>query len=222
MSRALFLTLALVTVTGCNWNLISQEENKQQIQVALKPVVAIAPVIDSTEEDNIWNLSDEFTHCIIHRLIQKNHLSVINLDKTRTVTQQTTLNQDPFGQDTSWLKKVFSHHGFVAFLELVEHNEIARQDDKKPIDSKKCSAELLMTMRVRVFDLRKNEPKVILQELVHESHFIPRPFTRSNFQQEKWGHEMFAISPMGLAHTQFIKHICNRLEDYILLAVHND
>ncbi|MDR2539483.1 MAG: hypothetical protein LBC45_02560 [Chlamydiales bacterium] len=217
MSRALFLALTLVT--GCHWNLIPQEENKQQIQVALKPIVAIVPVINSTEEDSIWNLSEEFTYCITNQLAQKNHLSLINLDKT---TQGPVLGLNPFGQDISWLKKVFSHHGFVVFLELVEHNEAVRQDDKQIIDSKKCSAELLMTMRVRVFDLQKNEPKVVLQELVHESHFIPRPFTRSHFQQEKWGHEMFAISPMGLAHAQFIKHICNRLEDYILLAARND
>lgn len=214
MPRALFLVLALVT--GCNLNLIPLEDHKQQTQAALKPVVAIAPVIDSTEEDSIWSLSDEFTYCINHQLAQKNHLSLMDLDKT------LVLSQNPFGQDVSWIKKVFSHHGFVVFLELVEHNEVARQDDKKTIDSKKCSAELLMTMRVRVFDLRKDEPKVVLQELVHESHFIPRPFTRSNFQQEKWGHEMFTISPMGLAHSQFIKHICNRLEDYVLLAAHND
>lgn len=214
MPRALFLALALVT--GCNLNLIPQEDHKQQIQTVLKPVVVIAPVIDSTKEDMNWSLSNEFTYCIKHQLRQKNHLSLIDLDKT------LVLSQNPFGQDMSWLKKVFSHHEFVVFLELVEHNEVARQDDKKTIDSKKCSAELLMTMRVRVFDLRKDEPKVVLQELVHESHFIPRPFTRSNFQQEKWGHEMFTISPMGLAHAQFIKHICNRLEDYVLLAAHND
>ena len=220
MSRALFPALALVT--GCNLNLIPQEESKQQIQVALKPVVAIAPVINSTEEDSTWSLSDEFTYCITHQLAQKNHFSLINFDKTLATAQQPTLSQNPFEQDVSWLKKAFSHHGFVVFLELVEHNEVVRQNDKQTIDSKKCSAELLMTMRVRVFDLRKNEPKVVLQELVHESHLIPRPFTRSNFQQEKWGHEMFTISPMGLAHSQFIKHICNRLEDYILLAAHND
>lgn len=214
MPRALFLALALVT--GCNFNLIPQEDYKQQTQAALKPIVAIAPVIDSTEEDSSWSLSNEFTYCINHQLAQKNHLSLIDLDKT------FMLNQNPFGQDINWIKKVFPHHGFIVFLELIEHNELVRRDNKKTIDSKRCSAELLMTMRVRVFDLRRDEPKVVLQELVHESHFIPRPFTRSNFQQEKWGHEMFTISPMGLAHAQFIKHICNRIEDYILLAARNN
>lgn len=221
MQRAFLSLMALTFITGCSLNPTLQEDSEQQIQAALKPIVAIVPVIDHTE-DSAWNLSDEFTYCINHQLAQKNHLFLIDIDKTRAISQQLTLTQNPFGQDIGWLKKVFFHHEFVVFLELVEHNEVARQDDKNPVDSKKCSAELLMTMRIRIFDLREDEPKVVLQELVHTSHFVPRPFTRSNFQQEKWGHEMFAISPMGLAHSQFIKHICHRLEDYILLAAHND
>ncbi len=221
MHRALLNLLALTLVTGCSLHLVTQEDNVEQTQTSLKPIVAIVPVIDHTK-DSEWNLSDEFTYCINHQLAQKNHLFLADLDKTRAITQQLVSMQNPFGQDISWLKKTFSHQEFVVFLELVEHNEVARQDDKKIVDSAKCSAELLMTMRIRVFDLRKDEPKVVLQELVHESHFIPRPFTRSNFQQEKWGHEMFIISPMGLAHSHFIKHICNRLEDYILLAAHDD
>lgn len=220
MRRALLNLLSLTLVTGCSLHLVTQEDSMQQTQTSsLKPIVAIVPVIDHTE-DSDWNLSDEFTYCINRQLAQKNHLFLVDLDKIRAITQQFALTQNPFGQDISWLKKTFSHQEFVVFLELVEHNEVARQD--KPLDLTKCSAELLMTMRIRVFDLRQEEPKVILQELVHESHFIPRPFTRNNFQQEKWGHEMFIISPMGLAHTHFIKHICNRLEDYILLAAHND
>lgn len=222
MHRALLNLLALTLVTGCRLHLVTQEDSMQQTQTAsLKPIVAIVPVIDHTEDAD-WNLSDEFTYCINHQLAQKNHLFLVDLDKTRAITQQFILTQNPFGQDISWLKKTFSSQEFVVFLELVEHNEVARQDNKKLVDSAKCSAELLMTMRIRVFDLRKDEPKVVLQELVHASHFIPRPFTRSNFQQEKWGHEMFTISPMGLAHSQFVKHICNRLEDYILLAAHDD
>lgn len=219
MQRAFFNLFALTLFTSCSLHIVTQEDSMQQTQTSLKPIVAIVPVIDHTE-DSDWNLSDEFTYCINHQLAKKNHLFLVDLDKTRAITQQ--LIQNPFGQDISWLKKAFSHQEFVVFLELVEHNEVARQNEKKPVDAAKCSAELLMTMRIRVFDLRQDEPKVVLQELVHESHFIPRPFTRSNFQQEKWGHEMFIISPMGLAHSHFIKHICNRLEDYILLAAHDD
>lgn len=220
MSRILLHLVALAFITtGCN--LAPQQENKQQVQATLKPIVAIMPVIDSTE-DSTWSLSDEFTYCIAHQLAQKNHLFLLDLDRTRTITSQLSYAQNPFGQDIQWLKKTFFNHEFVVFLELIEHNEVVKQSSIKTVDSRKCSAKLLMTMRIRIFDLRKEEPKIVLQELVHESHFIPRPFTRSNFQQEKWNHETFTISPMGLAHSQFIKHICNRLEEYILWAAHND
>lgn len=219
MPRVFLSLIVLAIAGGCN--LVPQQDNKQEMQVTLKPIVAIMPVIDSTE-DSAWNLSNEFTYCISHQLAQKNHLFLLDLDKTRAITNQISHAQNPFGQDIHWLKKIFPFHEFVVFLELVEHNELVKKDHKNLVDSRKCSAELLMTIRIRVFDVREEEPKIVLQELLHESHFIPRPFTRSNFQQEKWGHETFAISPMGLAHSQFIKHICNRLEEYILWAAHND
>lgn len=219
MPQVFLRLIALAFIAG-GCNVVPQQDNKQEVQAILKPIVAIVPVIDSTE-DSTWNLSDEFTYCISHQLAQKNHLFLLDLDKTRAIANQISPTQNPFGQDIHWLKKTFPFHEFVVFLELVEHNEVVR-NHKKPVDSRKCSAELLMTIRIRVFDLREEEPKVVLQELLHESHFVPRPFTRSNFQQEKWGHETFAISPMGLAHSQFIKHICNRLEEYILWAARND
>lgn len=218
MLRALLsLVILAFTATGCN--LAPQQEQIQEAQNILKPIVAIMPVIDSTE-DSTWNLSDEFTYCIAHQLAKKNHFFLLDLDKSRAIPYQLSYDQNPFAQDVQWLKKTFLNHEFVVFLELIEHDEVIRHSNKKLTDSKKCSAELLMTMRIRIFDLREEEPKIVLQELIHQSHFIPRPFTRSNFQQEKWGHETFAISPMGLAHAQFIKHISNRLEEYILWAAH--
>jgi hypothetical protein len=217
----IFLQLVALTFIAAGCNLAVQQASKQPQQTILKPIVTIVPVIDSTK-DSHWGLSDEFTYCINHQLAQRNHFFLLDPDKTCRVTYQPSFAQNPFIQDVTWIKKSFFNQEFVVFLELIEHNEVARQGDKKPFDSLKCSAELLMTMRIRIFDLRGEEPKIVLQELLHESHFIPRAFTRSNFQQEKWGHETFAISPMGLAHSQFIRHICNRLEEYILWTAHRD
>ena len=75
-----------------------------------------------------------------------------------------------------------------------------------------------MTMRVRVFDVRGNEPKVILQELVQNSHFIPRQFTSEHFYQASWGTENFQITPVGLAHAKFTKELASRIGEYVLLA----
>lgn len=73
-----------------------------------------------------------------------------------------------------------------------------------------------MSMRVRAFDLRGNEPLVILQEIVHHSHHVPRPFTSENFFQVSWENAAFNITPVGLAHANFTKEIAKRIDDYIL------
>ena len=75
-----------------------------------------------------------------------------------------------------------------------------------------------MTIRVIVVDIRQAQPVVILQEVVQDSHFIPRQFNQYNFHQVYWGNEEFEVSPLGMAHTQFLKEISSRIEDYITLA----
>lgn len=220
MSRLIIAGLLLtLAATGCN-------EHKQGGETAalhqkgarLKPIVTVVPVIDSTKNDLPWNLSDEFTASLDYRLARNNDLYIVEPAKARAALKKIKETQNPFGADTSWIKRTFTDEEFVVFLELVEHEEVLRQDKKKPIDPKYCSADLNISMRVRVFDLRGDQPKVVLQELVHDSHFVPRQFTHVNFHQALWGEDSFSISPMGLAHTEFTKEIATRVEEYILLT----
>jgi hypothetical protein len=182
-----------------------------------KAVVAVVPVIDNSHSDVSWSLSEEFTYAIYDRLAQKNQLFLIEAQKVRSLTKKLPENCNPFDQDLQWVKKIFSEDDFVVFLELVDHQEtpILGQRKSSPRD---CAAELNMTMRVRVLDIREAEPKIVLQELIHDSHHIPKQFTRFNFTQVAWGETTYSISPLGLAHAQFSKEIANRVTDYILIA----
>ena len=222
MSRLYLAGLILSLVaTGCNQYKSDQDQTASYHDANhLKPVVAIVPIIDSTQNDLPWSLSDEFTAAIDYRLSRNNNLYLVDLQKTRTNLKKTKGIQTPFGTDVNWIKKAFSDSEFVVFLELVEHEEVFRQDRKKPSDPTLCSADLNMSMRVRVFDLRGDQPRVILQELVNDTHFVPRQFTHVNFYQTPWGEQSFNISPMGLAHAEFSKELATRIEDYILLATH--
>ena len=104
-------------------------------------------------------------------------------------------------------------------LSLFEHNEAARVPHTAQITTsniQNCSADLNITIRLRIVDLRPFEPKIILQEMIHDTHHIPRQFTRANFYQVSWENEHFHISPLGLAHAELVKDLCNRLEEYIL------
>jgi hypothetical protein len=217
MSRfILSLSLMALIASGCGGDGSSNDQAYRQEPLKNKPVVSVVPVIDNTKNDYDWNLSDEFSSAIYYRLSQHSRLSIVDAHKVRAKTKKLGERNNPFGPDISWVKSSFPGDEFVVFLELVEHEEVLNQNRKKPSDPKNCSADLNMTMRARVFDLRGSEPKVILQELVHDTHFIPRPFTRENFYQVAWGDESYSISPIGLAHAKFTKEIALRIEDYIL------
>jgi hypothetical protein len=219
MSRFLPLGLALVAlaITGCQKDTANQQATTYQTSNFGKPVVAILPVIDSTKNDYAWNLSDELTSFVYSRLSQDGALSLDSPAKTRALVKKLKETQNPFSTDTSWMKQTFSQQ-FVIFLELIEHEEVLKQDRKKETDPALCSADLKMSMRVRVFDLRGEEPKVVLQEMINDSHFVPKQFTRTNFYQIPWGDENFNFSTLGIAHLEFTKEIASRIEDYILLA----
>lgn len=220
MSRIILsMSLLALIAGGCNENRQDNSQAYRHLPGEIKPVVSIVPVIDNTENQYAWNLSDELSSSIYNRIAQREHVIVNKASQVRNKVKQINENQNPFDPDISWTKKVFKDDQFVVFLELVEHEEILIQDRKKISDPQNCSADLNMSMRVRVLDLRGKEPKIVLQELIHNSHFIPRPFTQCNFFQASWGDECYSISPVGLAHSEFTKEIALRIEDYILRAL---
>jgi hypothetical protein len=220
MSRFLLSlsVLALMTV-GCDDNSSGNTQAYQQTSVRAKPIVAIVPVIDNTKNHYEWDLSDEFSSALHSRLAQRGHLLITDVPQVRAKIKKLTGKDNPFGSNLSWIQPVFQGDQFVVFLELVEHEEVINQNRKRPSDPKNCNADLNISMRVRAFDVRGETPKVILQELIHDTHFIPRAFTQENFYQVPWGDASYSISPIGIAHDKFTRELSERIEDYILMAL---
>ena len=221
MSR-IIMSLALLSIlaVGCD----DQQSSTQAYQHApqqAKPVVSIVPVIDNTKDACNWNISDELTSALYARLSQDNNFYLVDISQVRSKTKKLHDNQNPFGTDIGWIKKVFQGDEFIAFAELIEHDEILRQDRKKSVDPKTCAADLKMAMRLRVFDVRGKEPKIVLQEIITNRHFVPRQYTKMNYHQPAWGEDGFSFSPVGLAHGELTKEIAQRFEDYILLSSRN-
>lgn len=210
-----FCALALIAA-GCD------DTNPSSLfqlgQVANKPTVAVLPVFDNTKGDYSWNLSDELSSAIFERLSQRGHVVLVDPAQACAQAKKLTSKDNPFGPDISWMKQTFPKDEFVVFLELVEHQEILNQNRKNPSDPKDCTAHLNMCMRVRVVDLREQTPQVVLQELVRDTHFVPRQFTQENFFQVSWGEATFSISPLGLAHAKFTKELADRIDAYVSLT----
>jgi len=179
-----------------------------------RPIVSFVPVIDHSKNDLNWNVSQELTKAIRDRLAQKKRVYMVGEDHVAALSQKALSAHTPFEGDTSWVRRSFPESEFVVFMELMEHNEIPAMP-KEPQDS---PADLTMALRVVVVDVREKTPKVVLQEIVEQSHHIPRQFNKVNLNQVPWGDEAFDVSPLGIAHDQLCKEVATRVEDYILIA----
>jgi hypothetical protein len=211
--RAALLLSLLLLAAGCNRR--NDEQSLFYSDGRSKPVVALVPVIDSSDHDLSWSLSDEFTSTIQDRLLQREMLFLIDNKRVQAITQTLKEENNPFGTDLNWIKTAFPKQEFVVFMELIEHRETAA------VVFSESPVELNMSMRLRIFDLRGTTPKVVLQELIHESEYLSMGFTHNNFFQVPWGRESFSITPLGLAHAKLIKEVSGRIEDYILIAKSN-
>lgn len=203
-------------LAGCQKDNNTSYTTTSQMQQS-KPLVAIAPMVDHSETELGWDLSDEFTYCISTKLLQKNKFRVVDPQKTKTQIKKAKVHTNPFGNDLSWVKNTFPGDDFVVFMELIEHREQLRETDssKKPEHS---HADLNVTLRLRIVDIRKEQPLIVLQEIIQDSHFIPRQLTSYNQQQAPWNSEGFSISPVGIAHASLIKELTARIEDYVVLS----
>lgn len=223
MSKML-LCLCALSLIGCgcdNRHPPSSSATSYATPGAAQPIVSVVPIIDNTRNEYAWSLSDELSSAIYANLSQKDRVLLNHSSQVRAKANPLLEKNNPFDKDLSWIKKGFQNEEFVAFLELVEHEEVLNQNKIKPQNPETCSAELNISMRVRVFDLRGAEPQVILQELIHNTHHIQAPFNHLNFYQVSWKDPSFSVSPIGLAHAKFTKDLAERIEDYILTAVKN-
>lgn len=176
-----------------------------------KPVVAVASMIDTTSFDAPWSLSEELTSTLVQRMVQGNQIYVEAQD-------EAPFAENPFGNDLSWIKREFPTHEFIVFLELVEHELVPAVKSKKNLPPQEISSNLNMAVRIRVIDLRGPSPRIVLQEMVRDSYFVPKTLLPTDYSIVTWGTEGFRKSPMGIAHAQLIQEIANRVSDYILLA----
>jgi hypothetical protein len=211
------ITLATISLVFSSCNNGTQDSSSSLLEspVLSRPIVALVPVIERARTDLKWSVSQELSHAIRQRLTQKNHLYLMSEDAVISMAKRAMTAHDPFGLDTAWVKKAFPQNEFVAFMELLEHKEMSLYPT---VDIQDSPAELNLTVRIRVFDTRGQTPQVVLQEIVQQSHHIPRPFTKVNFNQVPWGDEAFEISPLGIAHEALTKEVASRIEDYILLT----
>ena len=209
MLRYFILCFCALAFTACKSN--SPEEFTRYYEDGrAKPVIAIAPMIDTTSNEFSWSLADEMQSLIMNRIAQKGTLFV-NRDENAFIPS----SENPFGTDVSWVKREFAPNEFVVFLELVEHESVPTS---KTISATDSSSNLNMQIRVRIIDIRSNSPKIVLQEVIRDSYYITKNTLPTDYNMVTWGTDEYMITPMSQAHSKITKEVVERLNDYVLLA----
>lgn len=182
-----------------------------------KPTVAIVPVIDSTSYDLPWSISEELTTLLLNHCAKKNTLFISN----QTNIEETVLPENPFLGDLSWVKTEYNKNEFVVFLELLEHTN--KSIDKETKDSvihatTADSSHLITTLRIRIIDIRYDQPKVVLQEVLRDSYYVSKTVFPVNYTVTSWKTPNYFETPLASAHEKMIKMVAQRINDYVLLA----
>lgn len=215
MRPYLFACALLILSFGCKNT--SSEQTRYFEDGKAKPSVVVVPVIDSSGQPCSWDLSKELTTTLKEKLLKSGNLYLAAEREAKQLFSKLSSSHNPFSSHLDWIKQNCAKEDFVVFLELIEHEEIpllAKQGE----DPARCPSQFNISLRIRVIDLRSTPSKIVLQEILHDQHHIPKQFTKFHFHQESWGEQGFPISPIGLAHAQLIRELSSRIEDYILTS----
>ncbi|HPE85238.1 MAG TPA: hypothetical protein PLO43_03565 [Chlamydiales bacterium] len=183
-----------------------------------KAAVAFVPVIDKSDSEFPWSLSDEFTSSITRRLISRGNMHLADTYAVLNALEGIDESNQPFSQDLDWMKTTFKNNDFVVFVELVDHYLHTHPNQRIAELEENRTCFLDLTMRLRIVDLRGDSPKVVLQELIQNDHSIPKLFADIDYSEKHWGKTSFNFTPVGLAHSQLVREVASRVEDYISIA----
>ena len=193
----------------CNSNKKSCELTRFFEDGRAKPLIAIPSLVDATSCDLSWNLSEELTSLVVKKVSDGGSICVLSGD-------DLTFTENPFTSDLTWMKREFADQEFVAFLELVEH-EIAPVNSNAEVPFE-TAMNLKMSVRLRVIDLRGLAPRIVLQEMVRDSYYIPRTQIPVDYKTVVWGSDEYKSTPMAVAHMQLVQEISSRIKEYLYLA----
>ena len=196
MIRIFFILLTTLFLAGCHNKSNDLQATRFHDDGRAKPVVSIVPIMDSSSYEIPWSISDEFTFLVKDRLFKQGDLYLQSTEDFHLSNED-----NPFGSNISWVKKTFNPTEFVVFLELIEHEDLPLirtvKDPSKLSDIKKAASNLNVAMRLRIFDIRGDSPKIILQEMIKDSYYISNYIEKTDYNITQWGTEEYNTSPMG-------------------------
>lgn len=181
-----------------------------------KPKVALMKIIDSSQSGVPWDVSDELTQALYYDLMNSGELYVLSPQEIGlSWDRQESL--DFFGNDMEFVNEC-GNADFIVALELIEHSSIepmALVNGAPQCDQ--SSRALTMRVRIKVIDVRCQEPRIILYEILTNSYTISSK-GEIDYTQFGWGTPGYAITPCARVHQRMINNLACRLEEVLWRA----
>lgn len=186
-----------------------------------KPVAALVPLIVKDQNQKIsWNVSQEITSQVHNKLLSKDELFLNPVHISERLKKKIE-SQDLVSLKKEDLAEFKSQNEFAVFMELIEHKEHSAYDSEYvQVSSIEESSPSFLTVKVRlrVFDLRPDEPKVLLQEILSYKQFIPFVERDHDYSKIVWGGDSYPASVYGRVHAKIEKDLVRQIENYITIA----
>lgn len=227
MKKLLIVFCMALLAVSCNSNRHEKQVVRFHDDGRAKAIVTLTAVYDHQNIHLPWSLAEDLTSVIKTRLISKSNLFIANPPVSKIESQEElalvvpTENHDEnkaLNVHYDNLKVKFPQSEFVVFLELAEHKIHPKQANDTFLDKITPSYALDLAMRIRIYDLRGESPRIVLQEIVQQKHLLPKQFAKLEFDSAIWGRKTYSISPIGFAHMQLAKEVSQRIDSYLILA----
>lgn len=185
-----------------------------------KPVMALVPMLNSSNDCLPWDVSSELTDRVLEHLICVDDILLAPLSSCSDAVACLPQNVC-YTPDLSYFTS-FSPSAFVVVTELLEHEihpytpELASTCQYK-IRSHLCREILVMSVRLRVVDIRcPSAPRLVSQEVVESNHMIPREYACVDYSCIDPESNVYLKTFMCSAHAKFATSLSERIKNIIL------
>lgn len=181
-----------------------------------KPHVALLPVQNGTGQLLPWDLAEELTHYARYETMNNGMLFVYPLNKVEEILD-TCSGVDFFTPDLGFAR-LFPGADYLVVAEMIEHSTEPYQLGYPYLfgqPSYKTHSILVMKMRIRIIDIRAENPRIVLQEVISNSYAVPEDPDSISDQMSR-SECGFVTCCYKLAYQKLMRNFVCRVEQVIL------
>lgn len=221
MRTFLSFCLLLLVTTSCAKTSKVPIVQKASYSTYTRPKVALVPITQSSSclpETYPKHHQNQITKELLDIIVFHNNLSLLPYFSFKEALEETK-DVDYFGLDTSYASH-FDQADFLLVAEVAEHKLVPYTQEKFPSLSPfrgygKCKVQVV-SLRLRAFDLRYEEPRLILQELLTKEALVSEKEQRIDYMTLQPSHPNWQITPCGKLYQELAKEAAEQIECTLL------